>query len=200
MKNKGRSAARGLGGMLVGRISAGILFALLAAAFALVIIMTEPQENETAILTDQPLMPAAQAVTISAEDQLDQLLASFPAAVLCCLPGSELTLIDGTSYDVPFEDGVARIAEMRYNLPEGGEIRLTSIYPARASTLLQRDGYDLIGDAELVGMEAVRMSRKDSIRVHAQHSEAFYVLTAPAMSYGELSGLAAGIQRLSLTE
>ena len=200
MKNKVRSAARGLSGMLVGRISAGILFALLAAAFALVIIMTEPQENETAILTDQPLMPAAQAVTISAEDQLDQLLASFPAAVLCCLPGSELTLIDGTSYDVPFEDGVARIVEMRYNLPEDGEIRLTSMYPARASTLLQRDGYDLIGDAELAGMEAVRMSREDSIRVHAQHSEAFYVLTAPAMSYGELSGLAAGIQRLSLTE
>ena len=71
---------------------------------------------------------------------------------------------------------------------------------AVAARLLQRDGYDLIGDAELAGMEAVRMSREDSIRVHAQHSEAFYVLTAPAMSYGELSGLAAGIQRLSLTE
>ena len=200
MKKKARSALRGQAGRMIGRISAGVLFALLAAAFALVIIMLEPQEDENVILTDQPLTAAAPAVTISAEEQLDQLLASFPAAVLCCLPGSDMALVGGTAYDVPFEDGVARIAEVRYRLPEGGEILLTSIYPARASTFLLRDGYDLIGDAELAGMKAVRMSREDSIRVHAQHSEAFYVLTAPAMSYGELSGLAAGIQRLSLTE
>ena len=68
MKKKARSALRGQAGRLIGRISAGVLFALLAAVFALVIIMLEPQEDENAILTDQPLTAAAPAVTISAEE------------------------------------------------------------------------------------------------------------------------------------
>lgn len=184
---------------LPGRIGAGILFALLAAVFSLIIIMTAPQEDENAILTDQPLMTASPAVTISSEGELDHLLAAFPVPVLHCLPGYDLTFTGGTVYDVAFEDGFARRAEMTYATPAGGKIVLTSIYPARASSLLERDGYALIDITTLAGMDAVRMDREDSIRIHAQHSEALYILTAPAMPYSELSGLTAGIQRVSMT-
>ena len=185
---------------LPGKIGAGVLFTLLGIIFALIMIMTAPQEDENAILTNQPLMTASPAVSISTESELETLLASFPVPVLCSLPGHDMTFIGGTTYDAAFENGVARIADMTYALPDGSEIVLTSIYPARASSLLKRDGYALIGTTELAGMEAVRMSREDSVRIHAQHSEAIYILTAPAMSFGELSGLAAGIQRVSMTK
>ena len=200
LKRRAPSAQEKKHSALPGKIGAGVLFTLLGIIFALIMIMTAPQEDENAILTDQPLMTASPAVSISSESELDKLLASFPVPVLCSLPGHDMTFISGTAYDAAFENGVARIADMTYALPDGSEIVLTSIYPARASSLLERGGYALIGTTELAGMEAVRMSREDSVRVHAQHSEAIYVLTAPAMSFGELSGLAAGIQRVTMTK
>jgi len=179
--------------------SGALLVALLTAVFVLVVIMSEPRDAESVLVTDQPLLPAAPAVNIASADELEALLASFPEPVLCVLPGAGLTLTGGSCYDTAFEDGFARVAELRYALEDGGEMVLTSIYPARASTLMERDGYALIGATELAGMEAVRMSRAGSIRLHAQHSEAFYVLTVPEMSFGELSALAGSIQRMHMT-
>ena len=184
-------------GRILSRLLTGVSLLLTAATFFLFVVMTTPQESEHAILTDQPLTAAAPAVQIAGDAQLHTLLESFPVPVLCNMSGHGLTLVSGASCDVPFEDGVARRATLTYALADGRTLTLESIYPARALALIERDGYSLVGAVQFAGLDAVRMVREDSIRVHAQHSEALYVLTAPQMDYGELSALMAGVQRLS---
>lgn len=181
-------------GRMLTRLLTALSLVLSAGVFFLFIVMTAPQEGERAVVDDQPLMQAAAELHITGGEQLDTLLAGFPAPVLSSVGTGALTLNEGRCYDVPFEDGVARCADLTYALEDGRSLMLRSIYPARAVSLIERDGYALVGSVQFAGLEAVRMTREDSIRLHAQHSEALYVVIAPQMDYGELSDLLAGIQ------
>lgn len=198
-KAKAPGKIRQAAGKTLRGISLSVLVTLLAAVFGLIVIMSEPK-TDGAALTDQPLTAAAPAVTIQDETDLPELMASFPTAILTMLPVDSVTFAGAASYDVPFEGGVARVAEVSYTLEDGGTLTLTTIYPARAESLIGRDGYAIIGSTELAGLPAIRMSREDSVRVHAQHAEALYVLTAPSMPFGDLSALAKSAQRMSLME
>lgn len=198
-KAKAPGKIRQAAGKALRSVSLSVLVTLLAAVFGLIVIMSEPK-TDGAALTDQPLTAPAPAVTIQAEADLPELMTSFPTAMLTMLPVDGVTFAGAGSYDVPFEDGVARVAEVSYTLKDGGTLTLTTIYPARAGALISRDGYAIIGSTELAGLPAIRMSREGSVRVHAQHAEALYILTAPNMPFGDLSALAKSAQRMSLTE
>ena len=151
----------------------------------------EPEESGAVMLTDQPLLTASPATVLTRTNTLDDMLKAFPAPVLCPLQGSGLTLTGGTSYDAAFEGGVGRILELTYRTEDGKEIKLTSIYPARALALLPIQDYKLSREAgqTLAGLRSVRMERSGAIRLHAQGYEALYALETPPESTAWLVSL-----------
>ena len=180
-------------GRILSRLITLLSLLLAAGVFFLFIVMTAPEEEVHTIVDDQPLTAAADELLITGVGQLSTLLESFPVPVLSSVGTGALTLSEGRCYDVPFEDGVARCAALTYTLDDGRTLTLQSIYPARAVSLIERDGYALVGSVQFAGLNAVRMAKDDAIRLHAQHSEALYVVIAPVMDYGELSDSIEGL-------
>lgn len=163
-----------------------LLAVILVALFYLAVILGQPEEPENAIDIDQtqPLLTASPALNIQSERQVAALAEAFPVPVLAFMEGMGPVLVSGTSYDQAYEGGFARICELRYTTDNGLEITLATIYPARAVELLGKDGYTLTGAAaqNLTGLTAVRMENADHIRLHAQASDAIYVLTLPKLT------------------
>lgn len=151
-----------------------------AGVFYLGMILGQPQGG--APLPDQPLLASAAAVHISQGEQLPRLVAQFPIPVLGLMEGASAELTQGSSYDTAFEQGFARILSLTYATPDGYEIQVQSIYPARAISLLSRSGFHL-GSSPLyafAGLNGVRMDSSSQIRIHAQNSQGAYVVTFPA--------------------
>ena len=175
-----------------------LLAALLAAVFYVAVILGEPQENETPVrpLTDQPLLPGSPAINIDGEGQLNGLMTAFPAPVMRAVSGSGLTLVSGTSYDAAFENGFGRIVTLKYVNAAGQPMTVTSIYPARALSLMGKGDYHLSGVAgqTLAGLRSVRMENGANIRLHAQGEEAVYVVTVPRMESADLIGFTRSLQ------
>lgn len=184
---------------LLGHISALLLALLLIALFYVLVIMADPPESERVqALIDQPLLSASPAVTVSGPDELDALLAAFPVPALCAASGSGLTLLSGTSYDVAFEGGFARVADLLYQAQDGTTLVATTIYPARAVSLLGKEDYAISAQsgAAVAGMATVRMEDETTIRLHVQGESALYSVTAPQVDASTLSSLVRPLQLL----
>lgn len=178
-----------------------VLSVVLIALFYLAVILGQPQAgDQAAVDLSQPLLAASPAQAIASEDQLGGLVAAFPVPVMSFVSGAGPALTAGTSYDTAFEDGFARVVELQYALPDGGTVTARSIYPARALSLVGREGYRLraASSLSLAGLRAVRMEGADTIRLHAQSSDALYVLTLPAMSADDLAALTKALQLLTV--
>jgi len=178
-----------------------VLAVVLVALFYLAVILGQPQaDDQAAVDLSQPLLAASPAQAIASEDQLGGLVAAFPVPVMSFVSGAGPALTAGTSYDTAFEDGFARVVELQYALPDGGTVTARSIYPARALSLVGREGYRLneASSLSLAGLRAVRMEGADTIRLHAQSSDALYVLTLPAMSADDLAALTKALQLLTV--
>lgn len=179
-----------------------LLCLLLMAAFYLAVIIGQPQEDETASTvtprTDQPLLSAGQdVVTITSADDLP-LLRMFPAPALTPTT-SGWPLVVGTCYDVAFENGMGRILTLTYQASDMIQVTLTSIYPARAITLLEKGDYRISASlgATLAGLRSIRMENAESIRLHAQGEEALYVMITPLLEENSLRSIAG---QMTLTE
>lgn len=185
-------------GRVVKAVVTAILTVLLAAVFYVAVILGEPQEAESSVkpLTDQPLLQASPAITIEGEGQLNALMAVFPAPVMRAVSGSGLTLRSGTSYNAAFESGFGRILTLTYANAAGQEMTVTSIYPARALSLMGREDYHLSGAAgqTLAGLKSVRMENASTIRLHAQGEEAVYAVTVPTMESADLIAFTRSLQ------
>lgn len=184
---------------IIGEVSAMLLALLLIAVFYVSVIMAQPPESEAVSpLPDQPLLSASPAVMVSSDAELDTLLRSFPVAVLSSA-GSGLTLLSGSSCDVAFEGGFARVAELLYQAPDGTTLIATTIYPARALSLLGREDYTLSDQSgtPVAGMATVRMENASTIRLHVQGEEALYAVTAPRVDAATLSALVRSLQLLT---
>lgn len=178
-----------------------VLAVVLVALFYLAVILGQPQaDDQAAVDLSQPLLAASPAQAIASEDQLGGLVAAFPVPVMSFVSGAGPALTAGTSYDTAFEDGFARVVKLQYALPDGGTVTARSIYPARALSLVGREGYRLneASSLSLAGLRAVRMEGADTIRLHAQSSDALYVLTLPAMSADDLAALTKSLQLLTV--
>ena len=177
---------------------------LLVALFYLAVVLGQPQEpeNPVTVSQDQPLLAASPALSIQSERQITTLSQTFPVPILAFMDGMGPTLQSGASYDLAFENGYARLTELNYTTDSGLNFTLTTIYPARALSLLQKGDYALTGAAaqNLTGFTAVRMEDKDHIRLHAQASDAVYALTVPQMSDESLSAITRVLQLVSPEE
>lgn len=177
-----------------------VLTVLLLAAFYIAVIMGNPQEGESSALTvqqDQPLLsPLDNALLITAESDLSAMLNSFPAPMMAAMHSNVLTFEKGVCRDVPFEDGLGRIATLTYRTTEGAAVTVSSIYPARAVSLIDKADFTISADAglPLAGLRSVRMENTSNIRMHAQGSEALYVVTLPRLSAAALRSLTSTLQ------
>ena len=175
------------------RVFFGVLATLiLVAVFYLAIILGQPDAPESQVVVDQtqPLLSSAPALRVNSADQLAELMDAFPVPVLCFQEGTGPTLREAVTYDQAFENGFGRIAQLTYEASGGDmEFTLTTIYPARAISLMGKGDFKLMGAATqtLNGMKAVRMEDASHIRLHAQADDALYVLTVPQISTDTLN-------------
>ncbi len=186
------------------RVLRNLLLALLTivllAAFYIAVIMGNPQEAESSAITarqDQPLLEAMSSpVLISEQSQLGILLQEFPAPVMAAMNSTVLIFEQGLCQDVPYENGLGRTVTLTYRTAEGAAVTVASIYPARALELIGKDGYTISGTAglPLAGLRSVRMEKSGALRMHAQGSDALYVVTLPEMSSGALRTLTSTLQ------
>lgn len=182
-------------------IATGLLCLLLMAAFYIAVILGDPQGDaaspQPTPRQDQPLLSAMpHALLITDERDMDALLSAFPAPMLCAAHGNALTFMQGQCRDASFEGGLARVASLTYRTETGDELTLTSIYPARALSLMGKGDYVLSGmeGPAMAGLRAVRMENAASIRLHAQGPDALYTLTLPKTNAAVLRQLTAALQ------
>lgn len=182
-------------------VLATLLTVALLAAFYIAVIMGNPQEAESSAITarqDQPLLAAMPSpVLILEEGQLGALLEVFPAQVMAAMHSTAMTFEQGLCQDVPFEDGLGRTVTLIYRTSAGAPVTVTSIYPARALSLIPKADYTISGTSglPLSGLRSVRMENGDSIRMHAQGEDALYVVTLPNLSAASLRTLTSTLQR-----
>lgn len=179
---------------VVKRILRGVLLTLLSALlillFYVAVVMGQPQPDLTgsaARTTElQPLpQPLAAPVALESDKALSELAEVFPAPVM--FAGSRaLTFVSGECTDVPFEDGVARVVTLLYRTEDFDTLTVQSIYPARALSLLEKESRRLTGMTQdvMAGLKYVAMADAATLRMHAQGTEALYVLTTPLAESG----------------
>ena len=178
------------------RIAAIAAAVVLIAVFYLAVILGQPEDAVTpAPAADQPLLAPSPALQLTSAEELPRLIETFPAPVMAFLTGAGPQLNAGLSYDVAFENGFARVLELRYLLDGGAYATVQSIYPARALSLVKREGYTLSSAVSqpIAGLQAVRMEG-ESLRFHAQGEQALYVITLPKMAGEALSATLKALQ------
>lgn len=186
---------------IVKAILASLLTALLLAAFYIAVIMGNPQQEEASssvkTAQDQPLLDAMSSpILITEQDQLGALLAEFPAPVMAAMNSTVMSFQQGLCEDVTFEDGLGRSVTLTYRTAEGASVTVTSIYPARALSLVEKGDYVISATTglPLAGLRSVRMESAASIRMHAQGTDALYVVTLPQASAMMLRSLTSTLQ------
>ncbi len=179
---------------------AALLTIVLLAAFYIAVIMGNPQEAESSAITakqDQPLVAAMSSpLMITDQGQLGLLLKEFPAPVMAAMHSTVLTFQQGLCEDIPFEGGLGRRVTLTYRTAEGAAVTVVSLYPARALSLIDKADYTISGTAglPLAGLRSVRMVNDSSVRMHAQGSDALYVVTLPKLSASALRTLTSTLQ------
>lgn len=185
---------------IVKAILASLLTVLLLAAFYIAVIMGNPQEEDSSAITakmDQPLLSAMTSpIMITEQGQLGALLEAFPAPVMAAMNTTAMTFQQGLCEDVPFEDGLGRRVTLTYRTAEGAAVTVVSLYPARALALVEKADYTISGTTglPLAGLRSVRMENAATIRMHAQGTDAIYVVTLPALSAADLRSLTSTLQ------
>lgn len=179
-------------------IGGAVLTVVLTAVFFVTVVLGQPQQDMAgAIDPDQPLTAPSPAINLAPGQSADELTATFPAQVLSCAPGGTLTLEGGVSYDLAFEEGVARVLTLRYVTAEGMPLEVTTIYPARALALLRDDSWRLTGAGPaMAGLESVRMEKDGQVRLHAQGPAGVYAVTVQAVPEETLKELLRPLQLL----
>lgn len=173
------------------RIVLSVLLALiLAVVFYVAVILGQPQSDlDETFDRHQPLLTASPAMHAEAGAE-NTLISAFPGPVLCPVPDSGWTVLDGESCDVPYENGLARMLTLRCRTDSGAAATVVSIYPARALSLISDQGLTLTGAGPaLAGMPSVRMDGVGELRLHAQGSACLYIVTLPVMDADVLAEL-----------
>lgn len=183
-------------------IGGTVLTIVLVAVFYVAVVLGQPQSDlDAEVDMHQPLVNASPAVNLVAGQSVDGVAAAFPTPILSCAPGGALTLVGGTSCDMAYENGFARICTLNYADAQGTVLQAVSIYPARALELIPQDGYRLVGAGPAIaGVPSVRMEKAGSIRLHAQAPTGLYVVTVPAMEDEALTVLLRPLQLLAGAE
>ena len=185
---------------IVKAVLATLLTIVLLAAFYLAVIMGNPQEEESSAITpkmDQPLLNAMSSpIMITQQSQLGALLEAFPAPVMAAMNTPAMAFQQGLCEDVPYEGGLGRKVTLTYRTAEGAAVTVVRLYPARARELVPKADYTISGTTglPLAGLRSVRMENAASVRMHAQGTDAIYVVTLPVLSASALRTLTSTLQ------
>ena len=175
-----------------------LLTTVLLAAFYIAVVMGNPQEEGASTITarlDQPLLEAMSSpILIREQGQLGLLLNSFPAPVMAAVNSTAMTFQQGLCEDVPFEGGLGRRVTLTYRTTESASVTVVSLYPAR--TQLTKDDYTFSATTglPLAGLRSVRMENASNIRMHAQGTDALYIVTLPPLDASGLRTLTSTLQ------
>ena len=159
----------------------GIVITIAALALlAVSLIVAKPQEEDPLPDASAPSVNASPAVTIEDELELSQLFSAFPAPVMSFMGGSGMTFVSATCADAAVNGGFGRVATLNWQTPEGEPVRLCSIWPAGALSLLE-DGFHFMPYAgpALFGSSSVRMENDDAVRIHVSTGQALYTVLLP---------------------
>ena len=161
---------------LVGVVIAIALLALLAAS----LIIAKPQEEDPAPAAATPSPNATPALTIEDELDLPQLFTAFPAPVMSFMGGSGMTFVSAGCSDEAVNGGFGRVAVLNWQTAEGEPVKLLSIWPSDALSLLD-EGFHFMPYAgpALFGNASVRMKNDDAVRIHTATDKALYVVLLP---------------------
>ncbi len=174
------------------RILLVLLVAVCIGAFYLAVILAEVPADQGAP-TESPVpqvaLTAEQPRQIGSLNDLKQLVEHFPSPVLALQANTELAFAGGVVNDLAYKGSFARLVTLTYQTQNGETLKLYSIYPLDAFSLLPGEGYTLQDKltASLAGMTAVRMENADTIRLHVKGESALYAFTAPKMEEDALS-------------
>lgn len=176
------------------RILLALLVVVCIGAFYLAVILAEVPADQGA-----PAQSPVPQVTLTAEqprqigtlNDLKQLVEHFPSPVLALTANTELVFAGGVVNDLAYKGSFARLVTLTYQTQNGETLKLYSIYPLDAFTLLPGEGYTLQDKltASLAGMTAVRMENADTVRLHVKGESALYAFTAPKMEEELLSAI-----------
>lgn len=182
---------------LTGILIAVALLALLAAS----LIIAKPQESGQVSVSAGPSSESSPAVSVESEQDLPELISSFPAPVMSFMSGSGMTFVSATSADAAVSGGFGRIATLNWQTPEGEPVMLRSIWPADALSLLE-GGYHFMPYAgpALFGSASVRMENDETVRIHVTTDQALYVVLLPRALSSQTGTLCRSLQLFSVSE
>lgn len=174
------------------RVLRFILTALLSIAlitvFYVAVVIGQPQPNaeaDASPLPEQPLLsPLPAAIRITSEADFALLSELFPARIIRPQYGDALIFVEGVCSDAAYEGGLGRIVTLTYRTADFSTVTLSSIYPARAIDLMGKGDYRFssMPVQTVAQLRAVPMENSTTLRLHAQSSDALYVLTFPRVA------------------
>ena len=178
------------------KVGHGLLLLLCVCIVFVTVILLNPEETLPA--PEQPLMSAHEAIIIQGEEELPYLLKDFPAPALAANGRTALKFQGGSSYDSAFESGFARILSLNYTYQDK-EVTVLSIYPARAISLLPKEGYHLSAATSplLSGGQTVRMEDGKHVRIHLQTDYGVYAVVIPRNAVGLLTEIVRPLQLMT---
>lgn len=183
------------------KVLAGALSVILMFMAGFLLVLAQPRPDDAEKAEPQPLLAASPALDISRETELRSLVAGFPVPVLSFMSGSGMTFVSGTSADASLDGGFGRVATLNWQTADGEPMRLQSIYPASALSLLDSGlHFSTILGPTLAGVESVRMENSEIVRIHAATDAGLYVVTIPKSLAPKLSSLCRSLQLFSVRQ
>ncbi len=181
------------------KLLTGLLSVALIVLTGALLVLAQPKSEEKEKAEPQPLLTASPALNISHENELRELVESFPAPVLSFMSGSGMTFVSGTSADAGLSGGFGRVVTLYWQTEEGEPLILRSIYPASALSLLEK-GYHFsaVAGPTLFGVPSVRMENDETVRVHAATESGLYVVTVPKSAASGISAISRSLQLFSV--
>lgn len=167
---------------------------VLAGLFYITVIVVHPRPDpEHGSAEALPPMPA-ERVTDAAD--LSGLIKGFPAPALAVMPTARIILTEGVRTDVPVGRDVGRMLTLRYALPEGGEITVTSLWPLEALPTLGTEGWHLmpVQVPEVSGMPGMAMQKGASLRLLYENGDTLYAAEGTNIAWETLMAAAAVMQ------
>lgn len=169
-----------------------LLVVVCIGAFYLAVILAEVPADQGAPLESpvpQVALTGEQPRQIGTLNDLKQLVEHFPSPVLALTENTQLVFAGGMVNDLAYKGSFARLVTLTYQTQNGETLKLYSIYPLDAFSLLPGKGYSLQNTltASLAGMTAVRMENADTVRLHVKGESALYAFTSPKMDEEQLN-------------
>ncbi len=154
------------------------------------LLIAQPQPEEKAT-SPSPSAPQ----TLTSPDQLQNLIAAFPAPVLCFAADAGAVLVGGESHDTDAASGICRVLTLGYRTKDGLQCTLSSVSPVPDTDLFPReDLHPAQSTCTISGVTGIVMQNSLHRRLYAQTDAALYVADFPECVPEQLTQIAGQLQ------